>query len=365
MENPPIQSPAPNPAPPQKRVSMLDYQQAVPYLQTLLTGQGTIESQEEMSRRLRTNAVDTKALEAAGAIQPGQTYIGLRLIDQNIKQALPPLLSYLKNSPRMATFSPGDNAYLDQEFTRVIQYNGWEIPFVRTLDSAELNGMGYTIVRHNETKVGNVEFEYAGFQDTIYDRRLDDIQDSPVVMIRHRISRVSFYEWDTFEKFNKNSAAYQAVEKELFSQTQTQPEVFIYEIYIKENGFVHRGWYYNSSSDWLLSPELFSNGVYEDVPQVNIPSAENPAMQDIAPTMPKPSPRVEYPIVTKYFSYVSNMRNEYPRGRAETDYAKQEASSQMMTAVVNGSLQASNTMWAPDGKDNLDGGAPQQLNLKI
>lgn len=347
-----------------QRTSLLNYQQAVPYLQSLLASNGPVEVQEEQARRLRSNTVDIKALEAAGAIQPGQTYIGLRLIDQNIKNALPPLLSYLKNSPRMATFSPGDNTYLDQEFTRVIQYDGWEIPFVRTLDSAEQNGIGYTIIRNNEAKLGAVEFEYAGYQDTIYDRRLDDIQDSPAVLIRHRVSRVTFFEWDTFENFNKQSTAYQAVEKELFSQTQSQPEVFIYEIYIKENGFVHRGWYYNAGSDWLRAPEPFYNGVLEEVPKVEVPNPDAPAMVGTMPTELKGSPRVEYPIVAKYFTYVSNMRNEYQKGRAENDHSKQEASSQMMTAMVNGALQASNTMWSPEGKD-LDGGAPKQLNLKI
>lgn len=356
--------PSTEPAAKTPKVSLLTYATAVPYLQTLLSSQGPIESQEEMSRRLRANAVDTKALEAAGALQPGETYIGVRLIDTNIKQALPPLLSYLKNSPRMATFSPGDNTYLDQEFTRVIQYDGWEIPFVRTLDSAEQNGMGYTVIRHNETKLGHVEFDYSGYQDTIYDRRLDDIQDSPVVMLRHRVSRVTFFEWDSFEGFNKQSMAYQAIEKELFSQTQTQPEVFIYEIFIKEDGFVHRGWYYNAGSDWLLEPSKFSNGVEELVPQVAIPTPENPAMNGAAPETLKPSPRVEYPIVTKYFTYMSNMRNEYMRGRAESDYHKQEAASLLYTALVNGSLQASQTMWSPSGKD-VEGGAPKQLNYKI
>lgn len=346
-----------------EEISMLEYSQAVPVLQQLLSANGPTEITEEVSRRARANLVDIPALKATGDLQPGQTYIGVRLIAQNIATALPPLLSYIKNSPRMATFSPGDNSYLDQEFTRVLQYPMWEVPYIQVLDSAEQNGMGYLIVRNDESKVGNVAFEYSNYSDVIYDRRVEDLQDSPAILIRHRITRVAFFDWDAKEGFNKESQAYQAVLKMLFDPTLGQNDVSIYEMYTKVRGFVYRGWYYNTGGDWLLSPSEFSNGVMVETPQLDI-DPNNPAIMGEVPTVPKPATRVDYPVVPKYYEITSNMRNEWLKGRGELDYAKQEAASQMFTSTINGSLAASNTMWAPDG-NNIDGGAPAQLELKI
>jgi hypothetical protein len=346
-----------------EEISMLEYSQAVPVLQQLLSANGPTEITEEVSRRARQNLVDIPALKATGDLQPGQTYIGVRLIAQNIATALPPLLSYIKNSPRMATFSPGDNSYLDQEFTRVLQYPMWEVPYIQVLDSAEQNGMGFMLVRNDESKVGNVAFEYANYSDVVYDRRVEDLQDSPAILIRHRITRVAFFDWDAKEGFNKESQAYQAVVKMLFDPTLGQNDVAIYEMYTKVKGFVYRGWYYNTGGDWLLTPSEFSNGVMVETPQLDIDPA-NPAIMGAVPTVPKPATRVDYPVVPKYYEITSNMRNEWLKGRGELDYAKQEAASQMFTSTINGSLAASNTMWAPDG-NNIDGGAPAQLELKI
>ena len=102
-------------------VSLLEFSEAAQLFTQYIAANGPIEQVQETSRRLRANKVDVEQMKAAGELQAGQTYIGVRLISQNIKNSLPPLLAYLKNSPRMATFSPGDNGYLDQEFTRILQ----------------------------------------------------------------------------------------------------------------------------------------------------------------------------------------------------------------------------------------------------
>lgn len=342
---------------------LLEFSEAAGLFQQYLSANGPVEIAVEASRRLRSNKVDVAQLQNNGDLQPGQTYIGVRLINQNIRNALPPLLSYLKNSPRMATFSPGNNQYLDQEFTRVMQYTGWETDYIECLDSAEQNGFGYVVVRHNDTKVGHVSVEFAPFQNVIYDRRLTSIQDSPAVLVKHAITRVTFFEWDAFEQFDKASAAYIAIQQ-LLAQPTVSNEVFIYEAFLKINGFVYRGWYFNTGTDWLKAPTPFSNGVMIKTPQVTPPTAADPSMAATPTEVPTPANRTEYPIVAKRFEITSEARHNLAEGRAQNDYHKQEAATQMMTALVNGSLQASNTMWSPaDG--TMDGGAPAQTNMKI
>ena len=197
--------------------NLLDLNTANGLISQYISSHGAVEATTVTNRRLRSNKADVEQMRSAGLLQENQTFIGVRLINQNINQALPPLLSYLKQSPRMATFVPGDNSYLDQEFTRVLQYPSWEVPYIEVLDGAELNGIGYMMVKADNTKLGGVAMETIPFNEIVYDRRLKSLQDSPVVLIKHVITAVSFYHWDSFENFDKNSDAYNAITKRLLS----------------------------------------------------------------------------------------------------------------------------------------------------
>jgi hypothetical protein len=343
--------------------NLLDLNTANGLISQYISSHGAVEATTVTNRRLRSNKADVEQMRSAGLLQENQTFIGVRLINQNINQALPPLLSYLKQSPRMATFVPGDNSYLDQEFTRVLQYPGWEIPYIEVLDGAELNGIGYMMVKADNTKLGGVSMETIPFNEIVYDRRLKSLQDSPAVLIKHVITAVSFYHWDSFENFDKNSDAYNAITKRLLSEEVNVigDDLVIYETFVKVNGFVYRGWYYKDSKQWLKQPLPFSNGIEESVPEVNI----DPMAMTTEPTyVNKPVHLTYYPIAVKRAEIKENRKHDEAEGRAVEDYHKQEAATTLMTAAVNGCTQAANTMWSPDGA-NLDGMAPAQLQYKI
>jgi len=343
--------------------NLLDLNTANGLFSQYISSHGAVEATIVTNRRLRSNKADVEQMRSAGLLQENQTFIGVRLIHQNINQALPPLLSYLKQSPRMATFVPGDNAYLDQEFTRVLQYPGWEVPYIELLDGAELNGLGYMRVKHDATKLGAVAMETVPMNEIIYDRRLKSLQDSPAVLIKHVITSVTFYHWDSFENFDKESDGYKAIANKLLSNevNSVGDDLVIYETFVKVNGFVYRGWYYKDSKQWLKQPLPFSNGIEESVPEINI----DPMAMTSEPTyVSKPVHLTYYPIAVKRIAIIENRKHDEVEGRAVDDYHKQEAATTLMTAAVNGSTQAANTMWAPDGA-NLDGVAPAQLQFKI
>jgi hypothetical protein len=343
--------------------NLLDLNTANGLFSQYISSHGAVEATIVTNRRLRSNKADVEQMRSAGLLQENQTFIGVRLIHQNINQALPPLLSYLKQSPRMATFVPGDNAYLDQEFTRVLQYPGWEVPYIELLDGAELNGLGYMRVKHDATKLGAVAMETVPMNEIIYDRRLKSLQDSPAVLIKHVITSVTFYHWDSFENFDKESDGYKAIANKLLSNevNSVGDDLVIYETFVKVNGFVYRGWYYKDSKQWLKQPLPFSNGIEETVPEINI----DPMAMTSEPTyVSKPVHLTYYPIAVKRIAIIENRKHDEVEGRAVDDYHKQEAATTLMTAAVNGSTQAANTMWAPDGA-NLDGVAPAQLQFKI
>ena len=343
--------------------NLLDLNTANGLFSQYISSHGAVEATIVTNRRLRSNKADVEQMRSAGLLQENQTFIGVRLIHQNINQALPPLLSYLKQSPRMATFVPGDNAYLDQEFTRVLQYPGWEVPYIELLDGAELNGLGYMRVKHDATKLGAVAMDTVPMNEIIYDRRLKSLQDSPAVLIKHVITSVTFYHWDSFENFDKESDGYKAIANKLLSNevNSVGDDLVIYETFVKVNGFVYRGWYYKDSKQWLKQPLPFSNGIEETVPEINI----DPTAMTSEPTyVSKPVHLTYYPIAVKRIAIIENRKHDEVEGRAVDDYHKQEAATTLMTAAVNGSTQAANTMWAPDGA-NLDGVAPAQLQFKI
>jgi hypothetical protein len=343
--------------------NLLDLNTANGLFSQYISSHGAVEATIVTNRRLRSNKADVEQMRSAGLLQENQTFIGVRLIHQNINQALPPLLSYLKQSPRMATFVPGDNAYLDQEFTRVLQYPGWEVPYIELLDGAELNGLGYMRVKHDATKLGAVAMDTVPMNEIIYDRRLKSLQDSPAVLIKHVITSVTFYHWDSFENFDKESDGYKAIANKLLSNevNSVGDDLVIYETFVKVNGFVYRGWYYKDSKQWLKQPLPFSNGIEETVPEINI----DPMAMTSEPTyVSKPVHLTYYPIAVKRIAIIENRKHDEVEGRAVDDYHKQEAATTLMTAAVNGSTQAANTMWAPDGA-NLDGVAPAQLQFKI
>ena len=343
--------------------NLLDLNTANGLFSQYISSHGAVEATIVTNRRLRSNKADVEQMRSAGLLQENQTFIGVRLIHQNINQALPPLLSYLKQSPRMATFVPGDNAYLDQEFTRVLQYPSWEVPYIELLDGAELNGLGYMRVKHDATKLGAVAMDTVPMNEIIYDRRLKSLQDSPAVLIKHVITSVTFYHWDSFENFDKESDGYKAIANKLLSNevNSVGDDLVIYETFVKVNGFVYRGWYYKDSKQWLKQPLPFSNGIEETVPEINI----DPMAMTSEPTyVSKPVHLTYYPIAVKRIAIIENRKHDEVEGRAVDDYHKQEAATTLMTAAVNGSTQAANTMWAPDGA-NLDGVAPAQLQFKI
>ena len=343
--------------------NLLDLNTANGLFSQYISSHGAVEATIVTNRRLRSNKADVEQMRSAGLLQENQTFIGVRLIHQNINQALPPLLSYLKQSPRMETFVPGDNSYLYQEFTRVLQYPGWEVPYIELLDGAELNGLGYMRVKHDATKLGAVAMDTVPMNEIIYDRRLKSLQDSPAVLIKHVITSVTFYHWDSFENFDKESDGYKAIANKLLSNevNSVGDDLVIYETFVKVNGFVYRGWYYKDSKQWLKQPLPFSNGIEETVPEINI----DPMAMTSEPTyVSKPVHLTYYPIAVKRIAIIENRKHDEVEGRAVDDYHKQEAATTLMTAAVNGSTQAANTMWAPDGA-NLDGVAPAQLQFKI
>jgi hypothetical protein len=245
----------------------------------------------------------------------------------------------------------------------VLQYPGWEVPYIELLDGAELNGLGYMRIKHDATKLGAVAMDTVPMNEIIYDRRLKSLQDSPAVLIKHVITSVTFYHWDSFENFDKESDGYKAIANKLLSNevNSVGDDLVIYETFVKVNGFVYRGWYYKDSKQWLKQPLPFSNGIEETVPEINI----DPMAMTSEPTyVSKPVHLTYYPIAVKRIAIIENRKHDEVEGRAVDDYHKQEAATTLMTAAVNGSTQAANTMWAPDGA-NLDGVAPAQLQFKI
>ncbi len=73
--------------------NLLDLNTANGLFSQYISSHGAVEATIVTNRRLRSNKADVEQMRSAGLLQENQTFIGVRLIHQNINQALPPLLS--------------------------------------------------------------------------------------------------------------------------------------------------------------------------------------------------------------------------------------------------------------------------------
>jgi hypothetical protein len=343
----------------------LDYAKAQPLIDAVVNDD-CYTKREEHNQKMRRHIVDVNAMRANNALREHDTYIAVRTIDLNIKNAIPLKLQYLKSNARLLMFSPGDQAELDAEMTRVLKYNQWEIPFIRCFNSSELNGIGYVKVVHDVTKPGHVSIDHVPYGSIFYNRNVENLEHAPLIAEKHIVTSVSFDAYDAFENFDKNTKAYENILAELKQDEQNKKnysqlqKCVIYEVFFKNSGFVYRGWYYKNGDTWLKRPEKFTNGIVAKRSTFAVTGYEVDEQQTY-----EPSASVTYPYCAHVLNITDILAHNEIYGRADQDAYLQEAQTQLMTAMVNGAKAASVPMFAPAGRVDSEARAPKQTELKV
>lgn len=328
-------------------------------------------------RAIRKNQVNIKQLRENKQLQPDETYVAVRVIDENIARDMPTYLAYIKQSTRLAIFRRRDGAVdqrlgaLEDWFTAGLSYAdpAWEIDYIKWIDGALCHGRDYVEVVYDVAKPAYVAVNHVGADRLIYDLNFDDIQQSPLVARGYRLGPVELRRFKDTGLFNS-----QATDALLtyIDQTKRGQSADAYDaptahkIYVKLGGTVYFCWYSNVIKQFLTEPKPFFNGIYERREVVEpVLDPQTFSLSETTRTEIVPANEQLYPFVPLHRKITEDANQYAATGHAHDSYYLQEAATTMMTSLINGSINASKTMWAPDSANGLEGSNPRQINFQI
>lgn len=362
-----------------------EFEYSKAYASRLISNWKEVCDTVKKNRDARTAVPDVEKMRAEGKLPEGHTYVGVKLIDTNIQAAMPAHLMYLKQSRRLGIFQPTDIRLarqavndldtLESEFTRVLQYPGWETDYIKLLDASGLNGRGWLEVENDVSKPGHVAINFVNVDCLMHDEGITDLQSSRMVMRAHTVTAVSLQLLASVHGFDATVVEQLLTKLEQSRERDVrvyspESQLKVYRIFFKDDtGRVNEGWIEKDSTTWLKAPVAFHNGIstrtYNEVGTTTGPDGSPTMSVESVPT-DAPEHQTIYPYFKKLLRITEDDVLTRTKGRADLDYYKQDACSATLSSFVNGCLDGSNTMWSPD-KPNLDGasGEPKQTTLKI
>lgn len=318
------------------------------------------------NRNVRRAAVNVKTLQNEGVIGANETYISVPIIDQHIKRGAPARLAYLKSAARLAIFeqvvpntqNSGSLDLLANEFSRVMMYQGWELDYMRWMDSSELHGIGALEVMYDPTKSGCVCVSFIPIEDLEFNRAMTSMQDSKVIVRVFKVDQEKFLDMAARYKFKPQHVT------TLLEKFKNEPEgLKIKRVMYKEGGKVWVGWSQDSIDDWVRNPAPFFNGVIDKVTSTVL--VTNGMGMTTKTEEVKPD-EVIYPYFLLFKDIMEDNRIDAQLGRAATDYYMQDSISALVTSNVNQNMAATTMMAAPDGGVPEDTqAAPRQTELVL
>lgn len=364
----------------------LDFQKFSPKLNTLITYfTSTIEPLIESNRNKRRLDTDSEALRASKDLAADETFIPIRVIDQNIMAELPPLVNYFVSPPRIAIFKDASNQEVNDKkleagFTTCVKYPGWIYPIYRVLDGAGAHGYSVLEVGYAPEQPGKFEFYDVGAGDFLYPEGTLDIQAAPFCGIRLQLSSTQIEALAEEEGFNKGAIT-ELLDKHKDNQKVLELRPF-FKIFVKCEGVVYVLWYSQEVKDkWIREPMPHTVGIMKKV-QVEVPveviteviEVDPITGQEVVVEVPETQiqiqesiesePLTTYPVFILPYTLSENKCIDDYDGRAIKDAAVQEAMTSQWSSIVNGTARASNVYAAPEG-DVEPGTAVELLDVTL
>ena len=316
---------------------MLDFQSARVHLDRIIRDWDTEVEDTEIRRKTRKVEIDLEGLRQKGDMDEDETMVPQRLIDSNISREEPPYVNYIKNSRRIALFECLENPFQDsdlieQEFTRVATYSGWEVPIVKARDGSASHGWDTIEVTYDPTKPGAFALEQIGHDKLLFPKSAIDIQQCPRIIRSYDVTIIQLQKWVKEYGFSG-----EMVQMMLKPRKETQKEnetCRIYKLYFKIDGIVNVAWFCMTDgvTDWLKTPLPFDNGIDD-------------------PATGQPKPQTQYPFFVIKYRETEEAKIFDTKGRIFLDENKQEAQTALWSAFINGMNRASTVFASPDTDD--------------
>lgn len=244
-----------------------DYQSCASPKLRILEDSWTREVQEtDRRRKLRSVSIDVRKLRADGKIAKDDTIVPCRVIDTNINRELPPFIAYLKQSRRVAIFKDVLNTTanveaVESEFTRVSQYDGWELPQFKVLDGSKTHGWDWVEVVLDVDKPGHFAVEHVAHEDLLFPMDALNIQSCEYIVRRYHVTAQQLRTFVDKYGFDANQTAMLLGKHD---NTRTPQNHCVSKCMWKDvkSGIVYVAWYsIKECNDWLKTPTPLFLGV--------------------------------------------------------------------------------------------------------
>lgn len=351
------------------------YQKAEERIRKLINQFEAEKNETERRRKIRDFKVDRNDLLRRGKLKPDETIIPIRLVDTNITREQPAYVAYLKQSRRIAIFNdvlnPGaDTQQIEQEFTRKMTYESWEVPHFKCLDGAQTHGWAALEVEYDPSKPAGVGLAYIAHDDLIFNLDSEDIQRNEMVLVKYNLTMMQLKSYVKDNNFSPEQSGLVLDNKNELNEDRT---TVVYKVYFKFERVVYVAWCcINICNDWLKAPTKLFLGVREKQevpPQVSFTSIPSPqGFIPIPQAIPQPpiwSPvdETEYPIEILSYSITEQKKISSGIGRTTKDEHKQEAVISVWSNFINALNRAAGVYAAPSNPVN--GGSPKQTDTIV
>ncbi len=318
-------------------------------------------AETERRRKFRNVEINVPDLRRTKAISADETIIPVRVANTNIERILPPMVAYLKQARRVAIFKDADNPsqpteQLESEFTRVAQYDSWEMPFYKVLDGSAAQGWDAVEVIFDVNKPGHASVEHIGHEDLLFPVDTINLQSCEMIVRKYSVTNLKLR--DFVRKFG-----FEADQVTLLltndSNNLTPQSKCIRKVMWKnvDTGVVWVAWYcLESCTDWLKKPETLFGGVKKQVPVIS-PAIQPPSpLSLLSGQLPLTPPTTfiweevsekDYPFEILVYNENEEKRIFNHRGRIWYDMYKQEAQTAVWSAFINRIVRASNVYASP------------------
>lgn len=319
-------------------------------------------------RRMRCVDVDVEQLQNAKVLSTDETLIPIRTIDSRVKKEQPAYVAYLTKSRRLAIFTCQEDPSINTDkleiaYTKGMTYNGWEQPYYKCLDGAQVHGWDAVEIEYSEAKPFKVGLSHVGHENLIFPLKAKSLEDCEIIIRKFTISKLKL---KTFEsKYGFNADAVKLIVDE-YTENKVDEPIDIYKIFMKSDGVVWVGWYVQKDTrDWLKSPEKLSLGrkVKKKVSTMQLDPMsglqmpiESEVWEDVFET--------NYPIKLQLYDENEEQEITFHRGRAFYDEPEQTAQTSIWTCMVNGAVRACNVYASPKNP-SATGASIKQLDTRL
>lgn len=258
-------------------------------------------------------------------VSGNETYIGRRVIADNIARETPTYLQYLAGSRRhVAVTSMGpelDNSIttaIETEFTEAFRVDGWMDQHLQALSSFALHGRGVFMVIDSKNKLGT-KAVYVPPEDFAFPLGTRDLQKAPMVAVRYSISVEQFKTWKNIYGWTESAA--DTVVGNIAEGDEVNKMIDVHLAFFRFEGVVHTCWYSQDSHVLLRGGRPFRSGAFDEAGAI--------------------VPATLYPFFPVYYSITENPKIIERKGRAHADMHDQEALTMGWTAIINSTMRAS------------------------